>query len=69
MSNEFPYTSTIDVKWNCIVCNNKVDSEAQAVPMMVYTPASRYWLAGSKPGLTCGVFCGVNCSQRFVMEK
>lgn len=67
---EFSYVSTTDKEWDCVNCNKIVQSEQsggwqdpKGNPVFIYTPASRYWLAGSKPALTKGVFCSIECSQ------
>lgn len=68
---EFSYVSTVNQIWTCVECSAEVPSEnmgpgwrdANGQPATLYAPASRYWLPGSKPGQTAGVFCGPECSK------
>lgn len=66
--NEFSYVSPIDVLWNCAKCMAIVKSEEtpgwmqNGKAVSIFTPISRYWLPGSKPGMTTGIFCSPECA-------
>jgi len=71
--SDFNYVSLTDRSWVCIVCDADVPSEQSTGffdhqagrPVLIFTPASRYWLPGSKPSMTKGVFCSAVCASNY----
>lgn len=66
---EFCYVAEANTVWNCVTCGCYVTSEPitgwskNGQPATLFTPASRYWKPGSKPGFTEGVFCRYECAH------